>query len=98
MATASATMDRGEALVRAREARDRAAEEALLAEYEREQAEKAARERASAQASALAAELERRQREHDARQRLQQKVRQLLTLALRARDLLSTGLLRAGAG
>ena len=92
-------MDRGEALFRAREARERAAEEALLADYEREQAEKAARERASAQAAALAAELERRQREHDARQRLQQKVRgQLMGCTCFVSGGSDARLLRAGAG
>ena len=74
-ANAAATMDRGEQLFRAREARERAAEAALLAEYDREVAEKEARDRAAAQAEALAKELERRQREHDAKQRMQQKVR-----------------------
>lgn len=91
-------MDRGEALFRAREARERAAEEALLADYEREQAEKAARERASAQAAALAAELERRQREHDARQRLQQKVRRAPPLPSHATRAADARPLRAGAG
>jgi hypothetical protein len=74
MATASASMDRGQDLFRAREARERAAEAQLLEEYAREQAEKESRERAAAQAEALAKELERRQREHDAKQRMQQKV------------------------
>ena len=91
-------MDRGEALFRAREARERAAEEALLADYEREQAEKAARERASAQAAALAAELERRQREHDARQRLQQKVRRAPRLRSHVKRAADAQPLRAGAG
>jgi hypothetical protein len=75
MANASASMDRGQDLFRAREARERAAEAQLLEEYAREQAEKQARERAAAQAEALAKELERRQREHDAKQRMQQKAR-----------------------
>jgi hypothetical protein len=75
MANASASMDRGQDLFRAREARERAAEAQMLADYEREMAEKEGRERAAQQAEALAKELERRQREHDARQRMQQKAR-----------------------